>query len=272
MRSLPFAICALFIFCACQSKPPVDNAPSFLEQGDRIVLKMNSKFVNHLNFIRAKSAASGNLDLRAVGQMIALANPSGALKGSPISWVELSPELSKLVGLRLASISNVTLGTAIGVTSVPIEYLERIKAEQQLQITRYGLKGSKISARVLSVHAQAGELGVLYVLFQIRSGQDWFPGTNCEISFPLLQGHPVEIPTTALLHEGAREYVIKQLSPGILTAAGVSVIQDSDKEVWVMGIQANDILVGSGAILLKPALHTILTPTAGTSTGATHAQ
>lgn len=221
--------------------------------GGRLELAPGSKLLSHLEIIAVGNAAAESRQYRAVGQVIALSNASGSLEGERIAWVELDPALSASVGLRLDG----PAGTAYGLTALPAETASRVRPGQRLEIARYGLRGSTVPGRVVAVvPRRAGDRAD--VVFRFENAQEWFPGTSCEVSFPVLAGRPVRIPTTAPVHEGTSEYVWREVSPGRFEARGVSFIDSTPDEASVLGLEPGDRVVARGAILLKPLLRGVL--------------
>ena len=62
-----------------------------------------------------------------------------------------------------------------------------------------------------------------------------------------------------MLHEGAREYVLKETSPGHYVPVEITVLNETRDQVYALGNLAPDNrVVERGAILLKPVVHQIL--------------
>jgi hypothetical protein len=254
---------------APQTSPPILSI-----EGDRVVVQPESRFMKRLNSITVQSLPGTRFSLQAVGQMLALANPSGALSGPKISWVELDPDISQSVGLNLSSFSGSEIGTAFGAVAVSSEYEGQIALGERVVIARYGLKRSKTSGSVVFAHpSRSGAIDSMDVVFRVADGSEWYPGTNCEITFPLHRSIPVKIPTTALLHEGAREYVLKEVAPAQFSAVNVSITEETPDQAMVLGLNSGDRIIGVGAILLKPELHFLLSGLASQSSekGRSHA-
>ena len=256
-QSLAILSCLLFLN-ACEKKVETAPTPSYEVGKDEIILTNSSPFMKHLEIIKVSSASASTGALRGVGQMIALANSSGALSDSRLAWLELDPELTKSVGLNLQSYEKSSIGTAFGVTSVESEYENKIHAGQAVEVSRYGMQKDGTSGTIVKVQASKVNLGRSYVIFEMQKGQDWYPGTNCEVKFPLLKTTMVEVPTTAILHEGLREYAFKQTTPLHFKLVSISIVDETPDKALIIGLNPQDSVIGSGAILLKPELHNFI--------------
>ena len=229
--------------------------PAYHFENDQIVLNPSSPFMKRLEVIKVAEVANGDAAFKTVGQIIALANASGVLSNSDLSWSQLDPGLTKAAGLHLGVYKKATVGTAFGMTLIPAEYASQIHEGQKVEIARYGLKKSDIQAFVATIQTGKGDSKSAYVTFEIRGGQDWYPGTNCEVRFPLLHAQTVGVPTTAILHEGLSEFVMKEMAPGHFLAMPVFIVDETPDTAQVIGLSAHDSVVASGAILLKPQMH-----------------
>jgi len=168
----------------------------------------------------------------------------------------LDPKLSRSVGMDFEGSAPKTVGVAYGLTVLPLEYASRLHAGQPVEILRYGLRSSGASGEIANVIVHSDNADIL---FRFYGAQDWFPGTNCEVVFPILRGHPVRIPTTAPVHEGSQEYVWKEVGPNQFEADGISIVDSTPDSVSVLGVHPGDKIVARGAILLKPLLHSLIT-------------
>ena len=154
-------------------------------------MDLSSPMLKYLEIASIAPSRAQTQDLRVVGQIIALANYSDQLVGSKISWVELDPDLSKSLGFHFDKNMKAQVGDAYGVVSLPEEYLPQLKAYERVDISRYGLLASKTRATVISIQ-QAKFQGLpitgqpIQVVIKIQNGQDWYPGTNCVVFFPML--------------------------------------------------------------------------------------
>jgi hypothetical protein len=237
---------------------PIEPAMPLTFWGSRLVLPSQSKLWSRLEIIPVEKAAAGKTSLRTVGQIIATANPSGNLVGPRSSWVELSPELLRTAGLRAGEHFPGPVGTCYGLTILPAEYAGRVEKGQPVQIQRYGLKKMEVEGNIWQVQGPHYEHDTLDVVFRFSQGQGWFPGTPCETRFPLLNSRAVEIPSTALVHEGVHEYVWQEDPIGQFLPQMVSVVDGTAEKVWVLGLRAGARIVARGGILLKPELQPLL--------------
>ena len=255
-----FALSPLIFSCAGKNSGKDQRATNLFSVKDgHIVIEQESKFSHRLKLVPVRPAPAEKRNLRTVGQMLALANPSGGLESDQISWVELDPELSRSAGLYLKALKDVAVGYAFGMTLVPLNYEGQIRPSQKVEVARYGLKKTSTHGTVFDVRRTNGEQGQLQVVFELREGQDWYPGTSCEIDFSFIKSRPYQIPPTALLHEGLQEYVIKEMAPGEYAPEEVIVSGETADSVYVLGaLSSESRIVGQGAILLKPLLRQAL--------------
>ena len=82
---------------------------------------------------------------------------------------------------------------------------------------------------------------------------------NCVVTFQNLQNSIVKVATTALLHEGVYEYVLKEIGPYQFIPQVITIGEGTPDEVDVIqGLAPDDKVAMRGAILLKPVLHELL--------------
>ena len=242
------------------------DSDSFQFHQGRLSLKAGTPFAGHLEVITLREAGKDSSPFRMVGQIIALANPSQTLvKNIGVNWVELDPALSKSLGFLPSSWSQVTPGKAIGFTLVPKIFLSQIQQGERVDVSRYGLKVSSTHGSVVVLKPSDTESrkndqsSRTPILFQLPDGREWYPGTNCEVEFPTINLHPVRVPSTAILHEGLQEYVFKEVAPNEYMPELVSIVSEMPDSAEVTGdLHPGDRLINSGAILLKPLLHSLL--------------
>lgn len=253
------SVAVALIIAAGLSKPaaPPEPPPPFTFADDRVTLAAGSRMLGRLEIVAIGAAARESTEFRTVGQILALSNTSGNLVGNPTAWVELDPRLTKSVGLDLADARAGAAGTAYGLTALAEEYAPRVQTGQAVEIMRYGLRKPG-SAGVIVKILPGKTSDQVDVVFRLTRAQDWFPGTNCEVVFPVLRGHPVRVPTTAPVHVGTREYVWKVVGPGQFAAQSVSLVDATADFVSVLGLVPGDRIVARGAILLKPLLKPLL--------------
>ena len=225
--------------------------------GTSVQISADSKFLEQLQIVALKAAPGGEKKLRTVGQMIAMANASGALTRDETSWVTLDTALIHSLGLFLSSAAPV--GLAYGVTSLGDSYHSEVHVGERVEIYRYGLKQNSTQGSVISVKKAEGSLDEYLAIFAVSHGRDWYPGTNCQVEFPLIQKTAVALSPLSMLHEGKREYVMKEIAPGRYEPKEITVVNETRDQVFALGdLIPGDKVVERGAILLKPTIHQIL--------------
>jgi hypothetical protein len=235
-----------------QNIPTIDPV-TFVD--DSVQITPGSKFMNQLQVVPVGVAPGGERKLRTVGQMAAIANASGELLGKTISWVTLDPALILSLGLNLSD--KAPVGFAYGVTSISKNYRDEIHPGEKVEIYRYGLRQNSTVGSVISVKAASNNEDS--VIFSINRGEDWYPGTNCQVEFPLVQKQAVALSPLSMLHEGLREFVMKETGPGLYTPEEITVVNETRDQVYAIGnLSPGDRIIESGAILLKPLIHQIL--------------
>lgn len=248
------ALALLGLWALRPAAPEPEPPPPYTLRDGRVIFAPDAKILHWLEVVEVGRAAAESAEFRTVGQIIALSNPSGSLTEEGVGWVELDAQLTAAAELKLDG--GQAAGTAYGVTNLAAEYAARVEVGQTIEIARYGLKKSRVPAEIVRVLHRPGDGAD--VVFRFEQAQDWFPGTNCEIAFPMLRGRPVRIPTTAPVHEGTQEYVWKQVAPGEFAAQDVSVVDATPDAAAVLGLEPGDRIVARGAILLKPLLKPLL--------------
>lgn len=248
-----FALLVALSGAGCTRSEPRAVAP-FSLKGHRALVDTASPFYRRLEIVDVRPAPEKAQALRMVGQLIALANASGELSGSPVAWVELEPNLAKELGLELRG----GVGQAYGLTTVPLRYLEQLHGGQRVQIARYGLRKTSTSGSIVWFRRQPGEPDLAQVVFSIPQGREWYPGTNCEVEFPLVKSVPVRVSKNSLLTHGLQEFTFLQVAPGEFEIKPVAVVGETADDVFVVGaLKPGDRLIGRGAILLKPLVHDV---------------
>jgi hypothetical protein len=257
-----FFLMSLFLLPGCfdsQTQLPAPNAITM--SGKLIQIASDSKFMGQLQTVQLGKAPGGERKLRTVGQMVALANSSGDLTHSEVSWVTLDPDLAHSLALPLGKIAPV--GNAYGVTSVARSYLADIHEGEKVEIYRYGSKQNSATGTVTAIRALANEESNS-IVFLIRGGQDWYPGTNCQVEFPLVQRQAVSLSPLSMLHEGLREFVLKEVAPNQYQPEEITVVNETRDEVYALGnLAPGDRVIERGAILLKPAVHQMIKSESG---------
>jgi hypothetical protein len=245
--------------CGRSAEKSYDPDSAISIESGQIQVAVDSPFLKHLEVAVVGPAQVEGRQFRVVGQVVALANSSDELTGSKISWAELDPALSRSLGLTLPTDGSVGPGEAFGVADLPGEYAGQVARGDSVSVARYGLRKFEMSARVMAIRPASGDGDGIRVLFRLGSGEEWYPGNNCEVVFPMLRSHPVTIPTTALLHEGAQEYLLQQTGPGRFRPRSITILDTVDQSALVIGeVGPSSRIVSRGAILLKPYLHTDL--------------
>ena len=254
----PLCPALLLGLSACFSGSRDYSSPTPISvSGNSIQVQPGSKFMEQLRVVSVGNAPGGEHKLRTVGQMIAVANPSGALAGDKISWVTLDSELIRSLGLRLSE--GASVGFAYGVTSISSHYRDQIHPGERVDVYRYGLRQDSVIGAVVSVQKSSDSEDAASIVFSVIRGQNWYPGTNCQIEFPLIHRQAVALSPLSMLHEGLREYVLKEISPGRYEPMEISVVNETSDQVFALGnLVPGDRAVESGAILLKPLVHQIL--------------
>jgi hypothetical protein len=263
--SLGFAaILGLSVLSGCRGTEAGPAPSVFSIEGDVISIDMNSPMLKYLETAPLEDSHAASRKLAAVGQIIALANDSDELQGSNVSWVELDPEISRSLGFSFGPERKAKIGEAFGVVDIDSAYEKQLRPYEALSISRYGLLKTYASGMVVSIlkplsSSASSEGQPIQVVFEIPQGLDFYPGTNCEVDFPISIGRPVNVASTALLHEGRQEYILKYLGQGHYHPVPVFVLDTVDEQVLVIGnLKPGDRIVSRGAILLKPLLHQVL--------------
>ena len=225
--------------------------------GGSVQIQAGSKFMEQIKVVPVGSAPGGERKLSAVGQMIALANPSDDLLKEQVSWVLLDPALPHSLGLPLGE--KAPVGLSFGVTTLSSAYRNDIHPGERVEIYRYGLKQGSTAGTIVSVRTNKGDVSEVSVIFSILHGQDWYPGTNCEVEFPLVRREAVAFSPLSMLHEGIREFVLKEVGPGRYAPEEITVVNETRDQVYALGnLSPGDRVVERGAILIKPMVHSIL--------------
>jgi len=227
----------------------------FQLEPDRVKVDPGSGLLNHLEIIALGTYSSRQVAYQSVGKMIALSTPSDELVGPRTTWIELDSASTHAAHL---SLSPEAAGTAYGVTSIPAEFLSQIKSRHSIRVKHYQVAEPGWEGTIVKVLPTA-DPNTADVVFRVPHGNDLYPGTGCEVKFPLVHAVAVKVPSTALVHEGVDDYVWQELSPGTYAPRKVSLAEGTADEVILSsGISADSKIIGRGAILLKPELKPIL--------------
>jgi hypothetical protein len=230
--------------------------------GKTLQVAANSRFMSEIQVVPLGKAPGGERKLRTVGQMIAVANSSGDLTSSQVSWVTLDPALAHELELPLGKAARI--GSAYGVTTVAKSYLGDIHLGERVQIYRYGSKQNSTVGTISSILSSPKNEDSNSITFLISEGQDWYPGTNCQVEFPLIQRQAVALSPLSMLHEGLREFVLKEIAPNRYMPEEITVVNETREEVYALGnLVPGDHIIERGAILLKPIVHQIIKSQSG---------
>ena len=247
----------LFLFLFGCSRGPLENRVEtvFELQSDRIKIDSHSKFLKHLEIISLDSSESRTIAYESIGKMIALSNPSNDLTGPRTQWIELDLETLREAQLILQAEPE---GSAYGMTLIPSDFAVQIRRNQPVYVRRYLGLDEGWSASVVKLIPTQDPLFV-NVVFRLPIAHDLYPGTNCQVKFPLLQARATRVPSTAVLHDGVDEYVWQEIAPGEFVPHKVALAEGtSDEVILSSGISSQYKIIGRGAILLKPQLRPFL--------------
>lgn len=252
-----FLLCLSLLPGCNRSSEEYSAADPISVKDGKILVQSSSKFVEQINIVGVSPAPGGEKKLRAVGQMVAMANSSGDLLKEGVSWVLLDADLVRSLGLPLAE--RAPVGLSFGVTSLPAGYRNEIHPGERVELFRYGLKQGSTTGSIVAIRKSGTEAGEDTVIFSVLHGLDWYPGTNCEVEFPLVHRQAVTISPLSMLHEGLRDFVLKETAPGQFRPEEITVVNESKDQVYALGdIRPGDRIVERGAILMKPMVHSIL--------------
>jgi hypothetical protein len=242
--------------CSAPERPGFDPDKVISVSKGQILVAADSPFLKHLEAGVAGQAPPQGKVFWVVGQIVALANPSDELSGSSVQWSELDPGLTAELGLKLKGPAEE--GEAYAMAELPSDYAGQVAPGGAVSVSLYGMRAHAGAARVFSVLPSPGDADWMRVVLKIRPGKEWYPGTNCEVAFPL-RGSPALIPTTALLHEGSDEYLLQRTGPGSFQPRRIIILDTQGFQALILGpVTAGTPIVARGAILLKPYLHRIL--------------
>jgi hypothetical protein len=240
----------------CHSSTSQDSTSAvFQVKEDRVVIASNSKFLQHIEVLSLGNYESREVSFQSIGKMIALSNASNELTGPATTWTELDPGTTGAVHLRLQPEPE---GTSYGVTSVPTELVPQIRLHQEVRLKHYRVTEEGWKAEISGI-VPTNDSSTFNIVFRVPKGHDLYPGTTCEVAFPLLRAKAIKVPATALLHHGLDEYIWQEIAPNEFAPHKVILVEGSSDEVILSsGITANSKIIGHGAILLKPEIKTIL--------------
>lgn len=261
---LPFLLLIVIWLLVYSSNKVQGNVPEpipdvFIQEG-KIVFHPESKLLKKMELRPVKTNTGKKNGFKVIGQIIAMANKSIVPGDEKIDWVELDSSLSQKMNLKLHTLKDIEIGDAFGIADIPVSYFHRVKNGDKILINRYGvIDPPKVEGKVFSLIPPADPFNDAKIVFQLKKGQAWFSGVNCEVTFPTLQNKSVRIATTALLHEGTNEYVLREVGPSQFVPQAITIGEGTPDEVDVIeGLSPDDKVVMRGAILLKAVLHELL--------------
>jgi hypothetical protein len=240
------------------TKVNTEEPQQYRVDSGRIEFQADSPLLRRLVIVAAERVRGAETALREIGQIVARLDKPFDPTGHPNDWEELDSRLTRRLGLKLASIAPSPAGTALGHSVVSSEHGDKLLARGSIRVSRYGLRGRGVPAEIIAIRPIA-DSDSQDVLFRIDGAREFLPGTTCEIEFQLVKSTQVRIPTESLLHIGIREFVLKQITPGVFVPRPVVIVEESADSVAVTGgIAPGDSLVSRGSILLKPEVVRIL--------------
>jgi len=259
IQRIVFAALVGVTMSACHSATHETSSELQIQNG-RVLVPVASPFFKHLEVLALGAYETRSVEFQSVGKLIALANSSNELTGAATSWAELEPAITKSAQLHLGS---EPVGTAYGVTSIAAELAKQIHLGQQVRIKHYRVSETGWGATIVRVVPNV-DSGTADVVFRVSDGGDLYPGTTCEVRFPLLQAKALKVPATALVHEGLDEYIWQVISPSEFKLEKVTAVEGSSDDVLISsGVLEKSKIVGRGAILLKPLIRKILVDKGG---------
>ena len=258
-QSIKFFLGLGFLLSAC-SHPVTESPPPIQVKLDRIMIDPTSRFMQHLEILPLGSYEARQVQFQSVGKMIALSSASNELTGSKTTWAELDPSVTQTAQIKLKPEAE---GIAYGVTSVSAELAKQTRIGQILHLKHYHVTESGWSAAIVKL-VTTNDSATVDVVFRVNNGHDLYPGTTCEVIFPLLQAKAIKVPATSLIHQGLDEYVWQEVATGEFVPRKVTPVEGSPDEVILSsGISEKTKIIGRGAILLKPQIKLILAAAGG---------
>jgi hypothetical protein len=239
----------------CHAKNPEKPAGALEIKSGILSIPSASPFLKHIEVISLGSYETREVDFQSVGKMIALSNSSNELTGARTTWSELEPALTKKLDLNLIPEED---GSAYGQTSVSGELSNQIRIGQTVRIRHYRVTEGGWTGTIVKL-LPSQDPSTVDVVFHINKARDIYPGTTCEVLFPLLHTRSIKVPTQALVHEGLDEFVWLAVGPNQFRPQKVTPVDGSSEEVILAGgVSEKSKVVSRGAILLKPKIKQIL--------------
>ena len=256
-----FTISLMVLICACTPPKPESRVQMQIKTNS-VVIDPQSYFAKHLEVLSLGTYESRQVQFQSVGKMIAVSNASHDLRGARTIWAELDPSVTRAAQLKLSPENE---GVAYGVTSVSAELIKQISLGQGLFLKHYHVVEAGWKASIYKL-IPTQDSSTVDIVFRVPDGRDLYPGTNCEVMFPLLHAQAIRVPATSLVHQGIDEFVWQEIAANEYRPQRVTPVEGSPDEVILSsGISEKSRIVGRGAILLKPLIKSILANAAGAS-------
>jgi cobalt-zinc-cadmium efflux system membrane fusion protein len=158
-------------------------------------------------------------------------------------------------GIEPSLLVDATPDLDIVLAEVPESQISLVRKGQSCQARFFGLPKTTFSGKVNSIApVLSRERRMLRVLFTIFDPEDLLrPGMFAEIGLGT-DPHPVlQVPAEAPLHIGQNDYVLVEIEPRHWRIVEVKVGEMGREQVEILsGLNSGDIVLGKGAILLKP--------------------
>ena len=148
-------------------------------------------------------------------------------------------------------------GIALIMADVPELKIRQVSVGQSCTARFYGLSEQSFSGKVRSLAPTLSpERHTLRVFFELNDQHDQFkPGMYAEIGLGTDPRPAILIPTDSVLHSQNSDYVLVNAGSGLWRITEVQVGENVDDHVEILkGLQGGEVIIGSGAILLKPML------------------
>ncbi|MBX3025129.1 efflux RND transporter periplasmic adaptor subunit [bacterium] len=147
--------------------------------------------------------------------------------------------------------------TAILVADVPEARMEAVHVGQAAEARFFARPGAPVPAAVSSVApALASDRRTLRVFFALDDrGARLRPGMFADVGLGTEARDAISVPSDAVLHIGRSDYILVQEAGGVWRVTPVGVGESYGPAVEVVsGLAPGDVIIGGGAILLKPLM------------------
>jgi cobalt-zinc-cadmium efflux system membrane fusion protein len=148
-------------------------------------------------------------------------------------------------------------GATIVMADVPEAKVGLVAAGQACEARFYGFPETVFPGKVSSLSPTlSGERRTLRVLFELHDRQGRLkPGMYAEIGLGTDPRQTVLLPADSVLHIGRSDYVLVEIESGVWQVTEVKVGEQDGTRVEILeGLQGEERVIGSGAILLKPVV------------------